>query len=327
MSTETTRADYDSPWKFIVERYFPEFTAFFFPEVYAAIDWTQEYVFLDKELQQVVRDAETGARRVDKLVRVTLKKSGQEAWILIHIEIQGQPETAFTERMYIYNYRLFDKYRRRIVSLAVLTDSDPRWRPALYEYELLGCRVSLEFPVVKLLDFAADWDALAASSNPFAIVTMAHLQTQKTRHDLQERYAAKLTLAKMLYKKGYTRQDILELFRFMDWIMTLPPELEEEYMAAVTAYEKGENVPYLAPFERMAIEKGLKQGLEQGLEQGERQASYELLLMTLQIRFDDVPEQLTARLEAIEDTAVLKELHRQALLTASLDEFTAQIPE
>lgn len=78
-----------------------------------------------KELQQVVRDAETCVRRVDKLVRVTLKESGQEAWILIHIEIQGQPEKVFAERMYIYNYRLFDKYKRRVVSLAVLTDSDP----------------------------------------------------------------------------------------------------------------------------------------------------------------------------------------------------------
>lgn len=75
--------------------------------------------------------------------------------------------------------------------------------------------MSLEFPTAKLLDYAADRDKLAASNNPFALVTMAHLQTQKTRRNLKERYAAKLTLAKMLYKKGYTRQDILELFRFM----------------------------------------------------------------------------------------------------------------
>jgi len=53
-------SDYDSPWKTIIERYFPEFMAFFFPKAHAAIDWTKGYTFLDKELQQVVRDAESG---------------------------------------------------------------------------------------------------------------------------------------------------------------------------------------------------------------------------------------------------------------------------
>jgi len=65
--------DYDSPWKEILERYFSEFMLFFFPEAHEAIDWTKGYAFLDKELQQVVRDAETGARHVDKLVQVTKK--------------------------------------------------------------------------------------------------------------------------------------------------------------------------------------------------------------------------------------------------------------
>jgi hypothetical protein len=37
--------------------------------VHAQINWDVEYLFLDKELQQVVRDAELGRRLVDKLVR------------------------------------------------------------------------------------------------------------------------------------------------------------------------------------------------------------------------------------------------------------------
>ncbi|GIK57697.1 MAG: hypothetical protein BroJett015_33600 [Chloroflexota bacterium] len=42
--------------------------AFYFPKAHHMIDWAQGYKFLDKELQQVVREAETGVRRVDKLV-------------------------------------------------------------------------------------------------------------------------------------------------------------------------------------------------------------------------------------------------------------------
>jgi hypothetical protein len=60
------------------------------------------------------------------------------------------------------------------------------------------------------------------------------VQTQATRQNPTERYAAKLKLAKMLYQRGYIRQDILELFRFIDWVMTLPPELEEQFMTDVT---------------------------------------------------------------------------------------------
>ena len=74
-------ADYDSPWKEILDLYFAEFMAFFFPEAYADIDWERGYEFLDQELQQVVRDAETGGKRVDKLARVW-RKNGEEVWVL-----------------------------------------------------------------------------------------------------------------------------------------------------------------------------------------------------------------------------------------------------
>lgn len=53
--------------------------------------------FLDKELQQVVRDAELGRRLVDKLVRV-VRKPRQETWVLIQVEVQGQPEQFFDKQ-------------------------------------------------------------------------------------------------------------------------------------------------------------------------------------------------------------------------------------
>jgi hypothetical protein len=116
--------DYDSPWKDAVEHYLPEFLAFFFPAAAAAIDWSQDYEFLDQELHAVVQDAELGRRFVDKLVRVTLT-GGAETWILVHIEVQGSREAEFAERMFVYNYRLFDRYRRPVASLAVLADDVP----------------------------------------------------------------------------------------------------------------------------------------------------------------------------------------------------------
>jgi hypothetical protein len=37
--------DYDSPWKEAVERYLPEFMAFYFAEAYIQIDWARGYEF------------------------------------------------------------------------------------------------------------------------------------------------------------------------------------------------------------------------------------------------------------------------------------------
>ena len=62
--------DYDSPWKKILEAYFQEFMVFFFPAAAEEIDWSRGYAFLDKELQQIVHDAELGKRLADKLVQV-----------------------------------------------------------------------------------------------------------------------------------------------------------------------------------------------------------------------------------------------------------------
>ena len=62
---------YDTPWKEAVERYFPEFMGFYFPQAHSQIDWSQGYTFLEQELQAIAQDAALGKRYVDKLVRVT----------------------------------------------------------------------------------------------------------------------------------------------------------------------------------------------------------------------------------------------------------------
>ncbi len=131
--------NYDSPWKDLLDSHFREFMAFFFPHAHDDIDWAQGYEFLDKELQEVAIETETGRRYVDKLVSVYRQVGGanpEEAWVLVHIEVQGQRDAKFAERMYIYNGRLYDRYKKQVASLAVLTDDSPSWRPSRFEYEL-----------------------------------------------------------------------------------------------------------------------------------------------------------------------------------------------
>lgn len=65
--------DYDSPWKDILEKFFPDFLEFFFPAIHMEIDWKRSYEFLDKEFQQITKDAVQGRRLTDKLVKVWRK--------------------------------------------------------------------------------------------------------------------------------------------------------------------------------------------------------------------------------------------------------------
>ena len=117
-------------------------------------------------------------RRVDVLAQVW-RLDGSEAWVLVHIEIQTQKERGFGRRMWRYNARLLDQNDCPVATFAVLADADPNWRPGSYVSELWGCRASLEFPTVKLLDF--DDAALAASTNPIAVLIRAHRRAQTTR--------------------------------------------------------------------------------------------------------------------------------------------------
>jgi hypothetical protein len=286
--------DYDSPWKTALERYFPQFMALFFPEAHAGIDWSQGYTFLDKELQKVVRDAELGRRLADKLVRVR-GQDGQDDWVLVHIEVQGQPESDFAKRMYVYNYRLFDRYDRPVVSLAVLGDSVGETL-GRFGYRRWGCAASLEFPVVCLGDYRERWIELEKSANPFAVVVQAHLKARETQNDVTARYQAKLHLIKGLYRRGWQSQDVLELFRFIDWVLELPGELEQRLWNEVQTSEKVQKMRYLSTIERMAIDRGFQKGLDQGKIRGLAEGRAELLARILRRRFGDLPEWVEIRL-------------------------------
>jgi hypothetical protein len=59
-------------------------------------------------------------------------------WLLIHIEIQGQVDLRFPERMFRYNVRAWELYGRTVVSLAILCDDRLDWRPDHFAYGAWG---------------------------------------------------------------------------------------------------------------------------------------------------------------------------------------------
>lgn len=315
--------DYDSPWKEIIEGYLDQFFAFYFPTAFSQIDWGHQPEFLDKELRQITREAEVGRRYVDSLAKVWTTEA-EEAWVLIHIEVQQQPDTHFAERMYVYNNRIFDVYRRKVASFAVLADNDQRWHPAQFGYDLMGTEVLLRFATTKLIDFHASLDTIAATPNVFGTVTAAHLRTMQWRRDTSMIYRWKLELIKGLYRTGYNRQQILDLFRFIDWLMRLPEALTTRFWTDFRTFEQENSMPYITSIEQLGFKRGLQQGIEQGIEQGIQHGLQQLqsvVLTLLTTKFGELPEDVQTTIQSINVPETLSQLSLRAATSSSLQEF------
>ena len=295
---------------------------FYFPGIFADIDWSSGYDFLDKELQQVTKDAELGRRYVDKLVRVR-RLSGDEGWVCVHIEVQGEAEDVFARRMFTYHYRLFDQYDKPLASLAVLADTSPGWHPDSFGYELYGCRLRFDFPAVKLLDWESEIDQLLESDNAFALVTAAHLLTKKTQGKPEERYAAKIRLIRILFARGWDRQRILDLFKVLDWLMSLPEDLESKIFNDIRQIEEEYQMPYVTSIERIALKKGMQEGIEKGMQQGRQEGRQEgeaqLFSRLLALKFGPIPEDKQRLIESA-DSQKLRQWSERILTAQSMDE-------
>ena len=73
---------------------------------------------------------------------------------------------------------------------------------------------------------------------------------------------------KRLYQRGYSLEDIQQLFQFIDWIMTLSEELEKQFANDIYRYEEDQRMPYVTSVERMGIKKGQLMGIELGRQEG-----------------------------------------------------------
>jgi hypothetical protein len=227
--------------------------------------------------------------------------------------------------MFVYNYRIYDRYHRPVASMAVLADDAPSWKPQEFSYEVLDCQMGIRFPIAKLLDYANRADALENDPNPFALVTLAHLQTKATRTDPQARFAAKWKLVQLLYRRGWDKQRIIDLFFVLDWMMKLPKHLSEQLWQNVIELEQEKRMTYVSTGERIGIEKGMQLGIQQGIQQGVHQGEVLALQKLLTKRFGAVAPAITAQIAAA-DPSQIGIWFDQAIDASSLAAVFAGIP-
>ena len=308
------RTYFDEAWKKVIERFFPQFLLFFAPKLYEDVDFSQPFTFLNKEMQQLSKKGLKGSKFVDKLVKIYLK-DGSEQWLLVHIEIQGDEDKDFPLRMFRYFYRIFDRYGKPIVSIAVVT-GPANWKPTRkYELKLYDSGIEFQYLMSTLMDY--ERDKLLANDNPMAIVVLAAQDSERLRRRYRARYDVKWRLIRQLYQRNYTRQEIVDLFDFIDWVLQLSDTDEERLYEEINKLEEANQMPYITSVERIGIRKGLQQG---ALEENQQ-----LIIETLDERFGAVPSFISEAVLQIRDRNQLRTLHRRAIRITSIEEFRQEL--
>jgi hypothetical protein len=153
---------------------------------------------------------------------------------------------------------VYDRFGLTVVSFAILADDEPNWRPSRFEYGSFGSTCGLTFAAVKLWDWIGRETVLEQHSNPFALVILAHLRALQTRNDPAGRLNWKMHLVHLLYQRGMDARDVRRLFRFIDWLLDLPPTLNRIFWNDVEQIEKENRMPFVTTPERLAREDAFK---------------------------------------------------------------------
>ncbi|MCF7669329.1 MAG: hypothetical protein K9N48_06090, partial [Verrucomicrobia bacterium] len=131
----------------------------------------------------------------------------------------------------------------------------------------------------------------------------------------------KWELTRRLYERGYSKEEVLNLFRLIDWLMRLPDENEVEFRRELVEYEKEKTMPYVTSIERL----GRKEGLQEGLQKGRMEALRADIAEVLEARFGGVPGEMKSKVNAIADEQELRGLLRKAAMLPSIEDFEREM--
>ena len=258
----------DLLWKSSIEEFFPHFLTYFFEDYLPLIDLEKGFEFLDKELQKIAYKSKDTRRFSDKLVKVFLK-DGKEVGVLIHIEVQGYVEENFAERMYINQYRIFDRYKLPTAAIAIFTDDSPKFHPKKYSSNIFHTSIEYSFATYKLRD-----QKLAnfhVGTNPFSIIMeTAWWNLSMNKLTDKELFGKKISLFSRMYQLGYPLKQTNELLDFIKFYSKFESKaLYKAFDNEIVKITKDKKIMSI----REAVIEGFKiEAREEGREEGREEA-------------------------------------------------------
>jgi hypothetical protein len=262
------RRDFDNLFKTILREYFWEGLKIFLPELYEAADRNIPVEFLDKELQKVTFDLESGAKRVDMIAKITLK-SGAKEFLICHLELQGKSGGNLPDRMMFYRDAIHLMHKKEPVGIAVLLTNRPRGEKAFYCSNIYGVEVTYKYIKVLVPDIADE--TLLADESRIGLVLYAAKCVNKSGGNEGEKLRYLRHVSDLWNERGWSPHDKRITLEAIGYLIGLS---DKDYIRQAVEYvenlqmNREDREMYVSIFEEVYTERGMKKGVEKGMERG-----------------------------------------------------------
>jgi len=212
--------------------------------------------------------------------------------------------------MFAYYIRIWDKYRKPVLSLAIITHNLSRKTlKNTYEVEAFGTILKYQYNVFHISSL--DYGRCLHSHNCVEAALGILARTPKV-----PLWQKKADVVNKFVELGLNPDQIHLLISFVDRLSPLKPK-ELAQFEKYTSEKKKEVKMILTSFE----EKGIEIGIEEGIQKGK----FDSLLKILDKRFGGIPESMILKLQAIHQIEKLDKLIELAIQVDSLEKFLTNI--
>lgn len=300
--------DHDRLFKELIRTFFAEFMELFFPEVHEEIDFNH-VIFLSEE---VFTDIVAGEKRkVDVLIETKLRT--EEALIIVHFESQAQYQELFAERMFLYYSRLYEKYRKRIIPIAIFSYDEVRDAPDRFEVTFSFKDIlKFQFYIIELRRM--NWRNFIKRDNPVAAALLS-----KMGYNKRDRVQVKMECLRMLLYLKLDPARMHLITGFFDTYLVLD-DIEEsklwEELKVLDPKEEAKIVELKTNWEKIAESKGILKGKIEGKIEGERK----ILGKFIQAHFGEVSRGMLEQIGYLTDLDIIEHLTDQLFQNSDFEE-------
>jgi len=294
---------YDQLFKTILEKLLRDFLELFFPEAAARLDF-QTLRFVDKE---VFANVPEGTVREADVIAKLQTREGKPELVLVHIEVQTEPESDFPRRMFEYYSVLRLHYGIPVFPVVVYLRHGPssrlaEYRESLFDEELLLFR----YHTLALARLPAEE---YVETSPLGAALAALMAASRNRARLRLSMLERVVGSELDQALKYLLVNVIETF------FELSGEDAEEYRRLVSGKEYRAVQEVELTWADRLMEKGREEGREEGREVGVLEGKREALLRQLTAKFGELPHETKARVEVMSSTDLDRVLDR--VLTAA----------
>ncbi|GGN65536.1 Rpn family recombination-promoting nuclease/putative transposase [Oceanobacillus indicireducens] len=267
--------DHDRLFKEVIQVFFQDFMEAFFPEVYEHINFST-VSFLDQEVFTDILKGEK--RRIDILAEVKIK--GEDTIILIHVEPQSYYQEEFHERMFIYNTRLYEKYRKPILPIAVFSYNDTKELPTQFSIDLPTIRI-IDFHFQQLHLINKNWRKYIKMTNPIVAAFLS-----KMNYTEKERIQVKLEFLRMVSRMELDPAKMELIYGFFETYLKLNEKEEKQMHEEINKLPR-EEADRVLELPNTYRDQGRAEGIAQGIEKGRAQEREQIALNLLKKGMSD----------------------------------------